>query len=82
MLYDKELFFMNLPSPLKIIEFFALICNAIHLALISANGKVICHRMGKLSSVSVERRVESTKFRFCWLIFGEAVPISMELDIV
>jgi hypothetical protein len=31
--------------------------------------------------VSVERRAESGKFRFCWVILGEAVPISVELDI-
>jgi hypothetical protein len=31
--------------------------------------------------VSVERRAESRKFRFCWVILGEAVPISVELDI-
>ena len=33
-------------------------------------------------SVSGERRLESGKFRFCWVILGEAVPISMELGIV
>jgi hypothetical protein len=33
----------------------------------------------KLSSVSVERRLQSRKFRFCWVILGEAVPISVEL---
>jgi hypothetical protein len=30
---------------------------------------------------SGERRLESGKFRFCWVILGEAVPISVELDI-
>jgi hypothetical protein len=37
---------------------------------------------GKLKYVSVERRLESGKYRFCWVILGEAVPISVELEIV
>ena len=43
---------------------------------------------GKLKYVSVERRaesgerrLESGKIRFCWVILGEAVPISVKLDI-
>ena len=31
--------------------------------------------------MSVEGRVESGKFTFCWVILGEAVPISIELEI-
>ena len=36
---------------------------------------------GKLKYVSVEQRAESGKFRICWVILGEAVPISVELEI-
>jgi hypothetical protein len=45
--------------------------------------------MGELEYVSVEqraesveRRLESGKIRFCWVIIGEAMPISVELEIV
>jgi hypothetical protein len=45
--------------------------------------------LGEFEYVSVERRaesgeqrLESGKFRFCWVILGEAVPISVELEIV
>jgi hypothetical protein len=44
---------------------------------------------GKLKYVSVERRaesgeriLESKKCRLCWVILGEAVPISVEVEIV
>ena len=37
---------------------------------------------GEFSYVSVERKAESGKFRFFWVILGEAVPISVELGIV
>jgi len=47
---------------------------------------LICQRR-ELKYVGVERRaeigdwrLESKKFRFCWVILGEAVPISMELE--
>jgi hypothetical protein len=36
---------------------------------------------GGFEYVSVERRLESGKFRFSWVILGEEVPISVELDI-
>jgi hypothetical protein len=37
---------------------------------------------GKINYVSGGRRLESGKYRFYWVIFGEAVPISVELKIV
>jgi hypothetical protein len=37
----------------------------------------VCERRAE----SGERRLESGKFRFCWVILGEEVPISVELDI-
>ena len=33
---------------------------------------------GKLSSVSVERSLESRKFALCWAIFIEGVPMTVE----
>ena len=47
------------------------------------------NKLGKLKYVSVERRaesgeqrLESGKFRFCWIILAKVVPISVELGIV
>jgi hypothetical protein len=37
---------------------------------------------GERRAESGERRLESGKYRFCWVILGEAVPISVELEIV
>jgi hypothetical protein len=45
----------------------------------------VCERRaesGERRAESGERRLESGKYRFCWVILGEAMPISVELEIV
>ena len=39
------------------------------------------YESGERRAESGERRADSGKFRFCWIILGEAVPISVKFDI-
>jgi hypothetical protein len=75
---------VNVPSPKHSLIFLCLvadlICKHFNLLLSSINSDHCIHS-GKLKYVSGERRLESGKFRFCWVILGEAVPISVGLYI-